>query len=530
MTTSDLYDVITKGKPTSRREFIKTAAAFGLSTAAAMVLFKPIPAKAQPQKGGILRLGLATGSVQDSLAPDLLNSATAYIISWSARNSLCEIDNNGELIPELAESWDVTPDVKTWTFRIRKGVEFHNGKTMDANDVIHSLNLHRGENTKSAAKVLLDPVEDIKADGNYTVVITLKEGNADFAYLMSDYRVCIVPAGLTSKDMAMTAMGTGAYILEDYNPGVSARSRRNPNYWKQGRGHFDGIEFLILPDVVARTNALRTGSIDYMNRCDLKTVDFLTKVSNLQIMEVTGNQHYTLPMDCRIKPFSDNNIRLALKYAVDREELVQKILRGHGEPANDHPIGKGNRYFATDLPQRRYDPDKAKFYLKKAGMDSLSVAISLSDAAFEGAVDTGILYHEQAAKAGIDIRVNRVPADGYWDNVWMKAPWCASYYGGRPTEDWMFSWIYSEGAAWNEAHWKDDRFNTLLKAARIELDDAKRRGMYEEMQRIVRDEGGSVIPMYANYVDAAASKLKFDKLAANYPTDGFRGPERWWFA
>ncbi len=530
MSINNLYDAITGGKPTTRREFMKKAVALGLSATAAGVLLRSRPASAQPKKGGILRLGLATGAIQDSLSPDLLNSATAYIISWSARNSLCEINSSGELIPELAESWEVTPDVRTWTFKIKKGVEFHNGKTMDVDDVIHSLNLHRGEGSKSAAKVLLDPVEDIKADGKHTLVITLKKGNADFAYLMSDYRVCIVPSGLTSKDMAMSAMGTGAYILEDYEPGVRARSRRNPNYWKAGRGHFDGLEFLILPDVVARTNALRTGSIDYMNRCDLRTVDLLARVPNLKVMEVTGNQHYTLPMDCRIEPFNDNNVRLALKHAVNREELVGKILHGHGAPANDHPIGKGNRYFAKDLPQRTYDPDKARFYLKKAGRKSLSVEISLADAAYEGAVDTGVLYREQAAKAGIDITVKRVPNDGYWDKVWMHAPWCASYYGGRPTEDWMFSWIYSEGATWNEAHWKNDRFNTLLKAARIELDDAKRREMYGEMQQIVRDEGGSVIPMYANYVDAASSKLKYDSLAANYPTDGFRGPERWWFA
>jgi peptide/nickel transport system substrate-binding protein len=159
------------------------------------------------------------------------------------------------------------------------------------------------------------------------------------------------------------------------------------------------------------------------------------------------------------------------------------------------------------------------------------VDLHAADAAFEGGLSTALLFQESAAKAGIDINVVREPDDAYWTNVWLKKPFCLSYWNGRPTEDWMFSLVYAADAAWNDAHWKNDRFNQLLLAARAELDEAKRREMYYEMQAIVRDDGGTIIPMYANYLDAHSTRVTNDgKIAANSWLDGWKAIERWWLA
>jgi len=165
---------------------------------------------------------------------------------------------------------------------------------------------------------------------------------------------------------------------------------------------------------------------------------------------------------------------------------------------------------------------------KKAG--GISVQLSAADAAFAGAVDAAVLYKEHAAAAGIEIEVIREPNDGYWKNVWMKKPWGACYWGGRPTEDWMFTTAYMGGADWNDTFWKHDRFDKLLIWARAETNQAKRREMYYAMQEIVRDEGGVVIPMFANYVLAMTDKVKHGTLAGNWDMDGQKFMERWWFA
>jgi peptide/nickel transport system substrate-binding protein len=229
-----------------------------------------------------------------------------------------------------------------------------------------------------------------------------------------------------------------------------------------------------------------------------------------------------------VPPFNDNNVRLALKYALNREEMLQLILKGHGTVGRDNPVGPSYRYYSKELKPIPYDPEKAKFHLKKAGLSELSVKLSAADAAFAGAVDAGVLYKEHAAKAGINIQVIRESNDGYWSSVWLKKPWCACYWAGYATEDMIFSTGYSSGAAWNDTHWDNERFNKLLVQARAELDEAKRRDMYVEMQRILRDEGGSIVPMFANAIDGRNDKVAHGKVSSIAAFDGRRIIERWW--
>lgn len=510
----------------NRREFMKSAAAIGISASMATTLIPSFARAETPKRGGRLRIGLTGGSTSDTLDPGIQLAMMPQVLVYGALgNGLVEINADGEPIPELAESWESSPDAKTWIFKLRKGVEFHNGKTLDADDVIYSINWHRKDGSKSAAKALVEAIADIKKEDKYTVVFELESGNADFPFVLSDYHMVIGP---NDTDLAKGVF-TGGYMIQDFEPGVRAFATRNPNYFKSDRAWFDEVEILSINDVNARTNALKTGQIDAMNRCELKTVHLFKRMKGINIMRQDGFKHFTFAMLTDTAPYNNNDVRLALKYALDREQLVKTILRGYGTIGNDHPIGSANRYHAAELEQRQYDPDKAKFHLKKAGVKDLTFKLHVAEAAFEGAVDAGVLYKEHAAKAGINIEVVREPDDGYWSNVWLKKPWCAVFWGGRSTEDMMFSTAYAKGAPWNDTHWDNARFNELLVAARAELDEKKRRTMYAEMQRLVRDEGGVIVPMFSADLAASSDKIGHDKLAANWELDGFRAPERWWF-
>ena len=524
-TLKELEKLLTEGTIT-RRQFLSRVSALGLMAAVSPMLLNSPAHAAAPKRGGRLRLGLAGGSTTDSLDPATITDMMLQVVNQGQiRNTLVEIDSDAQPIPELAESWEASADARQWIFKLRQGVEFHNGKTMDADDVIYSINHHRGKDSKSAAKSIVDPIADIKKDDKYTVVFTLKGGNADFPYILSDYHLTISPV----DDNFLSGLGTGGYILKDYEPGVRAFAVHNPNYFKPDRAWFEEVETLGIADVNARTNALKIGQIDVMNRCELKTVNLLKRSKGIQVMEQNGYKHYTFAMRCDTAPYDNRDVRLALKYAVNREQLVKTILRGYGTVGNDHPISAANRYHADALPQRHYDPDKAKFHLKKAGVGSSTFDLSAAEAAFVGAVDAAVLYKESAAKADIDINVVREPNDGYWSNVWLKKPWCAVFWGGRPTEDMMFSTAYAADSAWNDTYWKNPRFNELLVAARAELDEKKRRQMYVEMQTLVRDDGGVVVPMFAADLSAATDKISHGKLAVNWELDGFRCAERWWF-
>lgn len=513
----------------SRRGFVRNATALGLAGSVSLTALTGKPRAATPRKGGHLRIGTAHGSTSDSLDLGLSTSGIVSITAFTYTSQLTEIASDGQLVPQLAESWEANADASEWRFKLRKGVEFHNGKSLQVEDVIASIDYHRGPDSKSAVNGLANQIEEMKADGPDTLVIRLKGGNADYPYLLSAPQFGILPVLNGSFD-PVSGIGTGAYTLEDWRPGSGASFKRNENYFKTDAAYFDTAEMITILDASARQNALATGAVDVIDRVELKTAKLLEQKTDVEVLAATGTLHYSFPMRTDTAPFDNNDVRLALKYAVDREEVLKKVLHGYGALGNDHPISPVNRYFHRELPQRSYDPDKARFHAKKAGMESLQVDLSASESIFSGAVDAVLLFKEHAAKAGIDIVPVRRPNDGYWSEVWMKDPWCACYWSGRPTEDWMFSSAYAADASWNDTFWKHDRFNELLLKARSETRSDQRRQMYWDMQEIVRDEGGAMIPMFANFVMGLSSKVGHaNDIGGNWELDGGRAIERWWF-
>jgi len=514
----------------NRRTFMQGATAMGLTIAAASTMAVRAEA-ATPSKGGTMRVGLGHGSTTDNLDPGTFENGFTTFMGFAIANHLTEVGPDGQVRPELAESYEASADASVWRFKVRSGVEFHNGKTLTAQDIIDSFNHHRGEDSKSAGKGLLTSVNDISADGD-TVVFTLADGNADFPFIVSDYHFAIRPSnGDGTVDWA-SGIGTGGYSLSNYEPGVRFEGERFANYWKEGAAHADSVQILSIIDVTARQNAIMNGEVDIIDRVDAKTVHLMESVPTISVQEATGTLHYTFPMRLDVAPFDNYDLRMALKYSVKRQELVDKILLGHGAVGNDHPISTANPYHNGELEQREFDADKAAFHYKKSG-HSGAIQLSSADAAFAGAVDAAQLVKASAAEAGIEIEVIREPSDGYWSNVWNKKGWCACYWGGRPTEDWMFSAAYTNDTEWNDTAWKGTeasaRFNEIVKAARKELDTSKRRTMYYEAQALINDDGGALVPMFANYISAVSKNVgQPDTMAANWDLDGSKAAERWW--
>ncbi len=514
----------------SRRRFMEGSAAAGLGVAAASSLWSTQVLANTPQRGGTYRVGWHDGNTTDKLNPATTESVFMIQMNHTVRNYLTEITPTNEIGPDIAESWEASADASTWTFKLRSGVEFHNGKPFTADDAVASLNFHRDPDNASAAKPLLEDVKDIRKDGDHVVVVEMTGGNADLPYLLSDYHLVMMPSDGEGKVDTDSGIGTGPYKIDNFEPGVRAEFSRNENYFKSDKAWFDAVSAIVLNDGNARQSAVMTDEVDAISEVDLKTVHMLARRPGIVIDEVASGANCTMPMFCDVAPFDNVDVRLALKYAIDRDAIIDKILRGHGTLGNDHPIGESLPFWA-DLEQRQYDPDKSKFHLKKAGMENLKVELSAADAAFSGAVDMAILYSEAAKAAGIDITVKREPNDGYWSNVWLVKPFCVVGWGARPTPDVMFSLAYKAGAPWNESHWDNARFNELLIQAKGELNQDTRREMYREMQQLCRDDGGTVVPFFRNRVMARRDRVQHGpNISGNWELDGARSAERWWFA
>ena len=499
----------------SRREFLGRAAALGASTIAISSALTTVEAFAAetPKKGGTLRLGLGGGSTTDSWDIGSYNDSVMIDAAHGVFNGLIEWGEDGKPKPDLAASIEPSKDAKEWVFNLRKGVKFSNGQELTAKDAIYSLNYHRGADSKSGGKSSVAAIDDIKELDKHQFKVVLKAGDADFLYSLTDYHMLVVPDGF--KDWA-NPVGTGAFLVEKFDPGVRISLKKNKDFYKEGRGWVDAAEITVINDAVARLNALKSGQIDAVNRVDPKAVPLVEKSGNLKLVRASGGWHTVSAMATDRAPFNNPDLRLAVKYATNREQILKALFNGVGSIGNDHPIPSTDPYFNKELPQRKFDPEKAAFYFKKSGLANPNIVLQASDAAFNGATDMAQLEKASADAAKIPFEIKKEPADGFWDNVWLKGAFVTSYWGGRAAATQMLSVAYSAGAPWNETHFNNEKFEKLLTEAKGELDEAKRKPMIWEMQRILNEDGGAVIPVFKDWLDA-----HHEKVGGHTPHGGF---------
>ncbi|UWR43864.1 ABC transporter substrate-binding protein [Phaeobacter inhibens] len=495
---------VTSGKMT-RREFMGKTAALGISAAVAGSLFARAAEAAGPVKGGTLKLGSIGGGSTDSLDPAVAASQVPYHNLYQFGETLVNVTPEGGIENRVAESVEASADAKTWTFKIRKGVEFHNGKSVTAEDVMRTMERHSNDDSQSGALGIMRGIESMKTDGD-NFIVELTTPNADLPYLMADYHLMIQPDG--GFDNPAAGIGSGAYMLEADEPGVRHMWKKNPNYWDDTRGHVDEVEIVVINDATARMAALQSGQVHIANRVEPKVAGLLDRAPNLTVRNAAGPGHYVFIMHCDTAPFDNNELRLALKYAINREEMVDKVLRGYGSVGNDMPVNAAYPLFDDSIPQRPFDPAKAAEHYKKSGHDGSPITLRVSDVAFPGALDAAQLFQQSANAAGIPLELKREPGDGYWSEVWNAQPFCASYWGGRPVQDQMYSTAYLSTADWNDTRFKRKDFDKLLFAARGELDEAKRKALYSQMGMMVRDEGGLICPMFNDFIEATSSKVQ----------------------
>ncbi|MDA8253284.1 MAG: ABC transporter substrate-binding protein [Rhodospirillales bacterium] len=509
-----------------RRAFLGRAAALGLSAPAiaAVVASRGAQAAETPRQGGTLRLGLGGGSTTDSLDPRSYTDSVMIGVGHALFNALVEWGQDGKPYPELAESWEARPGAVEWVLNIRKGVTFSNGKTLDADDVIYSLNLHRGKTTSGAAGAFQE-IADVKKLGPNQVQVTLNGGDADFPYVLTDYHVLIVPNEWTDWSKPV---GTAGYVLETFDPGVRFTGKRNPNYWKPDRAFVDVVDITVINDSSARLNALLTGQVDAINRVEAKFVRTVERNPKVELVTAQSGWHACISMMHDRPPFDNHDLRMALKYGIDREQIIKAVFSGHAVLGNDQPIPRSDPYWNPNLPQISYDADRAKFFMKKSGLSRPKLVLQCSDGVFPGCVDEAQLFQQSAAKAGIDIELRKEPADGFWSNVWLKGPFVTSYWGGRAAATQMLQVAYGPDAPWNESHFRTPRFTELLKAAKAETDEAKRKPMIWEMQEILYSDGATIIPLFGIWLEAHSNNVGGHRPYSGFDMDnGYIAEQAW---
>ncbi len=488
----------------SRRDLMKLMLAGGVGASAAAGLFGrgASAVAATPTKGGALKAAGWSTSTADTLDPAKASLSTDYVRCCSLYNRLTFLDGSGLPQMELAESIE-SKDAQTWTVKLRSNVTFHNGKPLTAEDVVFSLKRHLDKAVGSKVAKIAAQMTGFRAVDKLTVEITLASPNADLPTILALHHFMIVADGTTDFSKGN---GTGAFALEVFQPGIRSVGLRNKNYWKAGP-NVDSFEFMAITDDNARVNALLSGDIHLAAAINPRTTRQIQSQAGFALSTTTAGNYTNLNMRLDMAPGDKKDFIDGMKHLVNREQIVKSALRGLGSVGNDQPVSAANFFHNADLKPKAFDPQKAKFLFQRAGVLGQSIPMIASEAA-GSSIDMAVIIQAAGAEIGMKLDVQRVPSDGYWDNYWLKAPIHFGNINPRPTPDILFSLLYSSDAPWNESHYKSEKFDKMLLEARGSLDQAKRKTIYNEMQVMVAEEAGTIIPAYISNMDAITTKLK----------------------
>ena len=488
----------------TRREAMSLLMAGGLSVAAAgtIVTAAKKAVAAMPVKGGSVRMSPSLHGPDDHIIPAQFTSTIDYTRGRCHYNSLVQLDDDIVPQPELAEEFGSNANASEWTFKLRKDVSFHDGSKFDADDVMYTMAMHYGDDSISVVKSLVAGVKEWKKVGQYEVKAILESPNSDLATLLGEKQFKIMKNG-SADDPLPT--GTGPYTLEDFQPGVRSKHIRNENYWREG-ANFDSVEVFAITDPVARVNALLSGDVDMVAQVDPKAVKLVEATDGVEIKSTPSSSYMGMCMMLDKSPGNNPDFVKGMKLLHRRDKIVKSILKGQGTVGNDHPINRAfGPDFCSELPIQAYDPDQAKFHLKKSGITSAECYVAEVS---PGITDASLMWQRECLKIGFDLKIKKVANDGYWGAVWMQTPINVVTWNMRPTATIQLDIAFAPDAPWNDTAWINPRMGELLKMVKAETNAAKRHEIQCEMQTLCHKESGMIIPAHMNVVDGHGSNIK----------------------
>jgi peptide/nickel transport system substrate-binding protein len=475
----------------------------GLALAAAvLVLGGPGPAAAQ----GVLRVGIASNL--NTLDPPKMKIGEEYVFNYLAFNALTQIGPDLKVRPDLAERWEASADLRTWTFHLRKGVRFHHGRELDAEDVVASVNRILDKATGSAARVNLLVIKDVTAVDKHTVRFTLNLPYSGFAEVLGDRVAKITPRDRVDT-LTTAPVGTGPFKFKEFVPGDRLVVVKNPDYFEKGAPILDEVVFRIIPESAALTTALEAGSIDLILYAPLEAIEKMKANPAIVVDSVPSSSWDAVVMRTDIPPFNTVKLRQALAAVADKPALTQLALFGHGTPTIT-AIAPSHPFFNRSLPIRKPDAALGKKLMAEAGYPNgidLKLYIPAGRPARER---VGVAIREMAKPIGMRIDLQRVPWDKFVADIEGKAEFNVDGFFSRPTIDTaIYTWYHSTGS-WNALtwHYKNARVDQLLDQARATASEEEQRKLYMEFQAIVDEEVPGIVPYVLNHINAYRAEVK----------------------
>jgi peptide/nickel transport system substrate-binding protein len=445
----------------------------------------------------VLRIGISTSLA--TLDPMMTTTGDEYIYDNIVFNGLTRMDETLAVKPDLAESWSHSPDVKTWTFKLRSGVKFHNGDTLVADDVVTSFRRMLDPAGTAPAKGQYQMVSAISAPDATTVVFELSIPYGGFADVLTDRQVKIVPRNALSQ-LTKTPIGTGPFKFVSYTPGDRLVLAKFENYFEPGMPKVDGVELRIMPEMSTKIAALKAGDIDILWDLPLDQVKPLSAGSNVNVQSVATASWDGAVMNNLVPPFNDVRVRQAFHMAVDKQDVVDLTLFGEGVPTIS-PIPPTHPFYAKDIIIPSADPAGARKLLAQAGHPNGLAMQMIIPGGRVLRQRLGVTLQQLLKPAGFDLQLQTVPYSSYGAEVSGKAPLYTDGFFARPTIDTAtYSFLRTCGS-WNEQlwHYSNAAVDKALDAGRLSGDMTEQKTDYVAFQKALVAEPASFFAYAVNF-------------------------------
>jgi peptide/nickel transport system substrate-binding protein len=443
----------------------------------------------------------------NTLDPAKMKGGQEYVVAYMIFNGLTIIDHDMVTKPDLAERWEHSGDLKTWTFYLKKGVKFHNGRELEAEDVVATVARIQDKAIGSTARANFEIVDGMKAVDKYTVQFQLKSPYSGFADLFGERQLRILPREAIDT-IATKPIGTGPFKFVSFAPGDRVVLAKNPDYFEPGVPKLDEVIVRILPEPAAQVAALTTGELDFVWNLPLEAIDKVKATSNLKIDSVPTSSWDGVIMNGTVKPFDDKRVRQAVAAALDKSVLTQIALFGHGTPSHS-PIPPSHPYFNKDLPIAKANPAAAKKLLAEAGLANGFEVTLYTPTGRAARERLALTVRELLKPAGITVNVQRVPFDVFLKDIEGKAGFYIDGFFSRSTADTsLYPWYHSHGS-WNTTLWSynNPKMDEVLDRAREAKTDAEAKSLYMEAQKLAVEDSPGVVPYVINHVNGMSTKV-----------------------
>ena len=449
-----------------------------------------------------------------TLDPPLTTAVVDIAITQNTYDNLLMIQPDSSVKPELATSWEANDDLSSYTFHLREGVKFHNGKDFKAEDVLFSFErLLDPEIDSPARPTYSDVIKDIVAVDDYTVRFDLQGPNAFFPDSLSIYQARIVASNVEIERLHLETFGTGPFKLVENLFGQRTTMGRNDDYWEEGKPYLDELVILNIPEPATRVEALKSGDVDVVYRMEVQSALGLVGNSDVVALELASPGNRGLDMDNTVAPFDNVLVRKAIQAAADRDAIHHAAFLGKGAVAYDHPFPENDPLHNFDARPPEYNIELAKDLLAQAGYeDGIDLTLYTSTVS-PGLVEIAVAFKESAAPAGIRVDVVRKPEDGYWDVVWGVEPFTVVSWFGRANVDQSLSIQYHSEGSWMVSKYDPTKLGAspnsdeLIERARGEKFEAQKE-TYAQLQALLIEEVPRLNLVYVPIIWGARSDVR----------------------